>query len=59
MNDPKDVTALISQLAEAQRQVWLMIAVAKQVAHALPPKERLALLKQAMEAESKVSGVVR
>lgn len=59
MSGEKDVTALISQLAEAQRQVWLMIAVAKQVAHALPPKERQELLKRAMEAESKVGGVVR
>jgi hypothetical protein len=49
-------SALISELTEHRRHLWLLIAVCKQVAHALPAVERAQLLKEAMAAEKHLTG---
>ena len=48
-------TAMITNFAEVRRQLWILIAVVKQVAHTMPAKERDYLLRTAIEAEQKLT----
>lgn len=42
---------LITELTEMRHQLWMLIAVGKQIAHALPARERAELLSAQVEAE--------
>jgi hypothetical protein len=56
MDSNNSTSALISELTEHRRRLWLLIAVCKQIAHALPPAERAQLLGEAMAAEKHLTG---
>lgn len=45
---------LISEIADLRRELWMVIAVGKQVAHTMPNAERARLLDALMQAERKL-----
>lgn len=47
--------ALISELTEYRRICWTLIAEIKKVAHFVPNQDRASLLKEAADAERKLS----
>jgi ribosomal silencing factor RsfS len=56
-NNPNEVTAsnshaaMATEIAELRRHMWTIIAVAKQVVHTMPAKERKYLLDTILDAE--------
>jgi hypothetical protein len=57
MDKPKEVTAshstsaLITELTETRRHLWMLIAKGKQFAHFLPTRERAELIQVMADAE--------
>ena len=50
-NGEADRALLVTEYAEIRQELWMLIAVVKQVVHTMPARERAQLLQKAMHAE--------